>query len=158
MEAGLTQLSARHASEAGPRQLVRDVFQADSRESELHLSARAPGNRLACCSIQGARAEVAAATTHDSAQADDGSTGHLASGLQRAYSDAERVSTHGSRRNLLLLARPSGDTGERLQVYVLQPSPEREPAAKLEVSSCLCSSPPQWPRSSRRCSYISLAA
>jgi len=137
VEAGLKQLSARHASEAGPQQLVREDLQADSQESELRLCAQAPGNRLACCRVLGAHTEPAVATTHGADQTDDGAAGHLASGAQRDHADADGTSAHGSCRDLLLLARPSGSIGECLQVYVLEASSPGEPAAKLEVRTLL---------------------
>ena len=147
VEAGVKQLSVRHASEVGPQQLVRDALKEDSQESELRLSAQAPGNRLACCRVHGVHREVAAAAPQGAKQTGDGAAGHLASGAERDHADADGGSAHESCQDLLLLARPSGSIGEHLQVYVLQGSSPREPAVKLEVNTLLprvaasCSTP-----------------
>ena len=162
VHSSLTQLSARHASEAGPQQPVREGLQADSQESELHLSARALGNRLACCRVRDGYTGVATAGTHAAvqpAEADDRATGHPGSRVQldRAH-PAERPALEKC-QDVLLLARPSGAISESLQVYVLHAAPHSEPAVQLEVRAmpaCIpapCDTPerPQLPGAGLHC-------
>ena len=124
VEAGLASLSARHAGEAGPRQLAREALTATFRPAQLQLSSQALGNRLACCRV-----------VNDSRTGTDAASGAFADAQQAPkVSDAHMAPARRSDGEELLLARPSGAIGEVLQVYVLRPPMRSAPAVQLEVN------------------------